>query len=86
MAAVGGAEWLIILAALGVLGFWLAMLFEIATRPDWVYAQAGESKAIWFIVVLVLQFFGTLGYFFMRRDKLRRVEAADRSSHLSSDT
>lgn len=54
--------------------FWLMMLFEIGARPDWVYEQAGESKGLWFVVVLVLQFFGTLGYFFFVRDKLRRVE------------
>ena len=54
--------------------FWLWMLFEIGGRPDWVYEQAGESKGLWFVIVLVLQFFGTLGYFFFVRDKLRRVE------------
>ena len=54
--------------------FWLWMLKEIASRPDSVYERAGESKGLWFVVVLVLQLFGTLGYLFMVRPKLQRIE------------
>ena len=71
---------LIIAAFLAYGAFWLWMLVEIAMRPEWVYEQATQSKALWLIVVLVLQFFGTLGYFFMVRDKLRRIEATAGSS------
>ena len=70
---------LAIMIIVGVLAwgaFWLLMLYEIGTRPDSAYENAGESKAIWFLVVLVLQFFGTLAYFFMARDKLKRAESA----------
>jgi hypothetical protein len=49
------------LAAYGA--FWLWMLYEIGKRPDVVYERAGESKGLWFVLVLVLQLFGTLGYF-----------------------
>ena len=67
--------WVLIFAAFIAYGiFWLLMLREIAVRPDWVYQEVGESKAIWFVVVLVLQLFGTLGYFFMSRPKLQRAE------------
>ena len=71
------SEALIFIAVVGVIAFgifWLVMLYEIATRPDEAYARAGQSKPLWFIVVLVLQFFGTLGYFFMARDKLQAAE------------
>jgi hypothetical protein len=54
--------------------FWLWMLYEIGKRPDLVYQRAGESKGLWFVVVLVFQLFGTLGYFFMAREKLMRAE------------
>jgi hypothetical protein len=60
------------LAAYGA--FWLWMLYEIGKRPDFVYQRVGESKAVWFVLVLVLQLFGTLGYFFMAREKLIRAE------------
>ena len=65
---------IVVAAVIGFGVFWLWMLYEIATRPDAAYERAGQSKALWFIVVLVLQFFGTLGYFFMARDKLRAAE------------
>lgn len=55
-------------------GAWLWALVDIATRPQWVYKAAGESKGLWFVVVLVLQFFGTIGYLAMARPELRRVE------------
>lgn len=64
--------------------FWLMMLYEIGTRPDSVYENAGESKALWFLVVLVLQFFGTLAYFFMAREKLKRAEES--GTHTLSPT
>ena len=54
--------------------FWLAMLREIAIRPDEMYRQVGESKAIWFLVVLVLQFFGTLAYYFLVRPRLAQAD------------
>ena len=61
-----------VLLAYGV--FWVLMLREIAVRPDRVYQEAGESKGLWFLVVLVLQFFGTMAYFFWVRDKLNSAE------------
>lgn len=68
---VGTVFVIMIVAAVVAWGaFWLMMLYEIGTRPDSVYESAGESKALWFLVVLVLQFFGTLAYFFMAREKL----------------
>ncbi len=54
--------------------FWLWMLYEIGSRPEVAYEDAGESKAVWFLLVLVLQFFGTLAYFFMVRSKLLEAE------------
>ena len=70
----GWLEIVVLIAFLAYGVFWLWMLKEIGGRPDWVYERAGESKGLWFVVVLVLQFFGTLGYFFMVRDKLRTIE------------
>lgn len=67
-------EVLIIGAVLAYGVFWILMLREIAVRPDHVYEKAGESKGLWFLVVLVLQFFGTLAYFFWAREKLKNVE------------
>ena len=70
-------EAVLILAVLVVLGygvFWAFMLYEIASRPDEAYREAGQSKWLWFIIVLVLQFFGTLGYFFLARKELQRAE------------
>ncbi len=63
--------------------FWVWMLFEIGKRPDWVYERTGQSKALWLIVVLVLQFFGTLGYFFLVRDKLRQTERGTEPADLA---
>ena len=47
------------------------MLYEIGTSSDEDFQAVGQSRALWFVVVLVLQFFGTLTYFFMVRPKLR---------------
>ena len=51
--------------------FWAFMLYEIGTTSEEEFRAAGQSKALWFVVVLVLQFFGTLTYFFMVRPKLK---------------
>ncbi len=51
--------------------FWAFMLYEIGTTSEESFRAAGRSKALWFVVVLVLQFFGTLAYFFMVRPKLK---------------
>ena len=67
-------EILIFLLFIVWLVFWVKMLVEIGRRPDSVYREAGESKAIWFLAVLVFQFFGTLVYFLMVREKLDTVE------------
>ena len=65
----------VVIAAVVAYGvFWILMLREIALRPDHVYLKSGESKGLWFVVVLVLQFFGTLAYFFIVRDKLIKAE------------
>jgi hypothetical protein len=47
------------------------MLYEIGTTSEDEFQAAGQSKALWFVVVLVLQFFGTMTYFFMVRPKLK---------------
>lgn len=78
----GAMEILIMLGVAAWLGFWLSMLLEIGRRPDSVYRDTGESKALWFLAVLVFQFFGTLVYYFMAREKL---VAADRRS-MSANT
>ena len=64
----------ILLALLAYGIFWIWMLLEIARRPESVYHQAGQSKALWLVVVLVLQFFGTMGYGFLVRGRLRTTE------------
>jgi Phospholipase_D-nuclease N-terminal len=72
MGTVAAIALVLVIVAYGI--FWLFMLYEIGNRPESVYRAVGESKAIWFLAVLVLQFFGTLAYFFMARDKLRSAE------------
>ena len=65
---------MIAIALVGYGLFWLLMLSEILKRPESAYRNAGESRAVWFVVVLVLQFFGTLAYVFMARNKLKRAD------------
>lgn len=42
-----------------------------ARYSDEEWRSAGESKSIWFLAILVLQFFGTLVYLVSVRPKLR---------------
>ncbi len=74
-------EILFILALLVFLGygiFWAFMLYEIGKHSDQDFQAIGQSRALWFVVVLVLQFFGTITYFFWVRPKLKARMALPR--------
>jgi hypothetical protein len=66
----GVFESLLILPVLGWGVLWIWALVDIGSRDDEDFRAVGESKAIWFVVVLVLQFFGLLGYLLWTRPKL----------------
>ena len=50
---------------------WLWALGEIGSTPHEVFRAAGESKTVWFLLVLVLQFFGLLAYLISARRGIR---------------
>ena len=62
---------LVSLAALGWLAMWIWALQDAGGYPEDTWQSAGESKATWFLLILVLQFFGTLFYLFSVRPKLQ---------------
>ena len=49
---------------------WLWALYDAVTRPEEVWLAAGESKIMWCLLIVVLQFFGTLFYVLWTRPKL----------------
>lgn len=65
-----GIELLFLLPLLGWGVLWVWALADIATRDDDEFRAAGESRAMWFVIVFVLQFFGLLGYLLWARPKL----------------
>lgn len=60
-----------LLLFLGWIAVWLWCLSEILSTPREAWDQIGESKTVWTLVVLVLQFFGTLFYLASVRPKLK---------------
>jgi hypothetical protein len=52
------------------LAIWLWALVDAGGRPAQVWRQAGESKTMWMLLILVLQFFGTLLYLWRVRRRL----------------
>ncbi len=50
--------------------FWLYSLYDLARWSEDAWSAAGESRMVWFVLVLILQFFGVLGYWAMVRPKL----------------
>jgi Phospholipase_D-nuclease N-terminal len=81
MSEVGTFLWILLFGLALAYGiFWVLILREIAARPRDVYKRAGESKVIWFLVVLVLQLFGTLAYFLFVRNELSQAEKSGAES------
>lgn len=54
---------------------WLWALYDAGSRDAALWRAAGESKATWFLLILVLQFFGTLAYLLWVRPRLQEAEA-----------
>jgi hypothetical protein len=50
---------------------WVWALVEIGSTPPEAFSAAGESKTVWFLLVLVLQFFGLLAYLLSTRRRIR---------------
>jgi hypothetical protein len=63
-----------ILLGVGLLAWaalWVWTLYDAGSYSDDVWRSVGESKPIWFLAILVLQFFGTLVYLVSVRPRLR---------------
>ncbi len=52
------------------IGIWIWAFFDALSWPEEVWREAGESKTLWLLLILVLQFFGTLFYWWRIRPKL----------------
>lgn len=52
------------------IGIWVWALFDAGSYPEEIWRRAGESKTMWILLILVLQFFGTLFYLLRVRPKL----------------
>jgi hypothetical protein len=50
---------------------WLWAMFDAGRYPDEVWRDTGESKTLWFLLILVVPFLGTLLYLVTVRPKLR---------------
>jgi hypothetical protein len=61
----------ILLPVVGWLVLWLWTLYDAGRYSDAAWHAAGESRAMWLLLILVLQFFGTLFYLLWVRPKLR---------------
>ena len=59
------------LAAVGWFVVWIWALQDAGRYTDEEWRSAGENKTIWFLLILVLQFFGTLFYLMSVRPKLQ---------------
>jgi hypothetical protein len=62
VAGIGPAEILIIVATLGLLGFWIWMLIDCATREE-----NQTQKILWIILMVVVGVIGAPLYFFIRK-------------------
>lgn len=47
--------------------FWIMSLVDIARRPDWQFKAAGLEKVTWLVLVALIQFFGIIYWFAIRR-------------------
>ena len=61
------------LAVIAWLVVWIWALQDAGRYTDEEWRAAGESKTTWFLLILVLQFFGTLFYLLSVRPKLLAV-------------
>jgi Phospholipase_D-nuclease N-terminal len=50
---------------------WLWAIFDANRYPDEVWRRAGKDRSVWLLLILVLQFFGTLFYLLRVRPELR---------------
>lgn len=73
MAAVGVV---VVLLFLGAAALWIWAIVDAASRPDWVFEQAGSNKALWIILVVVLGIIGALIYLAAIRPGLVRAQTA----------
>lgn len=64
-------EALILLPFVGWLMLWLWTLLDAARFSDTAWRAAGASRTMWLLLILVLQFFGTLFYLLWMRPKLK---------------
>lgn len=65
--------WMVSLILLSLGALWIWVLWDIASYDDETWRAAGESKTVWFLLVTVLQFFGTLAYLLSTRPKLQAL-------------
>jgi hypothetical protein len=59
-----------IVIVVALLGLFLWALIDAVSRPEEQWRSAGESKWVWIILILVLQFIGPLAYLLWIRRKL----------------
>lgn len=74
MPNLGFLEILFVFPFLAWLGVWLWTLYDAGSHSDEVWRASGESKLLWFLAIVVLQFFGTVFYLLWVRPKLRLLE------------
>ena len=63
----------LLLIPFALVGLWIWTLIDIASYSDETWDRVGESKTVWFLLVTVLQFFGTLAYLLVTRPKLQEA-------------
>lgn len=52
------------------LSVWVWALVDAGSRGEEQWQRVGESKTMWMLLIIVLQFFGTIAYLWMIRPKL----------------
>ena len=67
-------EFLLLPIPVLLIGVWIWALADIASHDDEAWRTVGESKTVWFLLVTVLQFFGTVAYLVGTRPKLMRAQ------------
>jgi hypothetical protein len=68
-------EFLVLLPVLAWVALWLWTLSDAWRYSDETWRVAGESRTMWLLLILVLQFFGILFYLVWIRPKLTAVGA-----------
>ena len=65
---------LVVLCWLGLVVLWIAMLLDVARRPDEAYNDVGRSRAVTLALVFFAGWIGAIYYYFVIREQLAEAE------------